>query len=247
MESANDDVINSHGFKITLHANGHEGDSNKWQLVDEVSNLATTSDRRGSLERFDDPRWEWPSAYDEEGNRISVVRKAWTVDSSTKVFKGTEKQGWVLSTDDPGHNRVAAITYYGNINDISSPGLTHGQPLPVSLSFFRPTLENGEVVIRWTTESELDNAGFNILRSETREGEYKQVNTELIQGNGTTGERSNYKWVDTTAKPGVVYYYQIEDVSFAGERQTLTVTKLKGLISAKNKLTTKWGELKEVQ
>ena len=138
-------------------------------------------------------------------------------------------------------------TWYGVNTDHGTPGHIAGTPLPVQLSFFRPTLEDGQVVVRWTTESELDNAGFNILRSETRNGEFKQVNTDLIQGNGTTGERSTYKWVDTTAKPGAVYYYQIEDVSFAGERTTLTTTKLKGLISAKNKLTTQWGELKEVQ
>ena len=141
----------------------------------------------------------------------------------------------------------AQDTWYGSNNDIGTPLHTAGTPLPVNLSFFRPTLEDGKVVIRWTTESELDNAGFNILRSDTRNGEFKQVNAQLIQGKGTTAERSTYKWVDTTAKPGAVYYYQIEDVSFAGERSTLTTTKLKGLISAKGKLTTKWGELKEVQ
>lgn len=138
-------------------------------------------------------------------------------------------------------------TWYGDEDDYGTPNNRPGVVLPVELSFFRPTLENGEVTIRWTTESELDNAGFNILRSETRNGEYKQVNAEMIQGAGTTGERSSYKWVDQTAKPGVVYYYQIEDVSFAGERQALAITKLKGLISAKSKLTTTWSELKASQ
>ena len=138
-------------------------------------------------------------------------------------------------------------TWYGSESDFGTPGSRKGQPLPVSLSFFRPTLEDGKVVIRWTTESELDNAGFNIYRSESRNGEFTKVNEQLIQGKGTTAERSTYKWVDTSAKPGAVYYYQIEDVSFAGERNTLTTTKMKGLISAKDKLTTKWGELKEVQ
>ncbi len=142
---------------------------------------------------------------------------------------------------------VVDETYYGDRSDWSTPLHTAGTPLPVSLSYFRPTLENGEVVIRWTTESELDNAGFNILRSDSRNGEFKQVNSELVQGAGTTGERNAYKWVDESAKLGVIYYYQIEDVSFAGEHQTLTTTKLKGLISAKNKLTTLWGGLKEVQ
>ena len=155
------------------------------------------------------------------------------------------KHAWVHTSDTKLAH--AQTTWYGSNSDYGTPGHTTSTPLPVSLSYFRPTLENGEVVIRWTTESELDNAGFNILRSDSRNGEFKQVNSELVQGAGTTGERNTYKWVDESAKLGVIYYYQIEDVSFAGEHQTLTTTKLKGLISAKNKLTTLWGGLKEVQ
>lgn len=139
----------------------------------------------------------------------------------------------------------AQTTYYGVDTDHGTPGHTANTPLPVELSFFRPTLEDGQVTIQWTTESELDNAGFNILRSDSRSGEFKQVNEQMIQGKGTTATRSAYKWVDTTAKPGAVYYYQIEDVSFAGEHNTLATTKLKGLISAKGKLTTSWGDIKD--
>ena len=120
-------------------------------------------------------------------------------------------------------------------------------PSPLNFPPSDLPLEDGKVVIHWTTESELDNAGFNIYRSETRNGEFKQVNAQLIEGAGTTGERNTYKWVDTTAKPGVVYYYQIEDVSFAGERQALAINRLKGYVSAKDKLTTRWGELKTLQ
>ena len=138
----------------------------------------------------------------------------------------------------------AQDTWYGNDTDHGTPGHTSNTPLPVELSFFRPTLQDGQVTIQWTTESELDNAGFNILRSDSRDGEFVQVNEQMIQGKGTTAQRSSYKWVDTTAKPGAVYYYQIEDVSFAGEHNTLATTKLKGLISAKGKLTTSWGDIK---
>ena len=81
--------------------------------------------------------------------------------------------------------------------------------------------------IRWTTESELNNAGFNILRSDTPNGTFKQVNAKLIQGQGNTGERHSYKWIDTSAKHGVSYYYQIEDVSFAVERNLLATNKVK--------------------
>ena len=249
MVDPGDDFLNVYGFNITLHANGHENDRSKWQLVDEVGNLASdANDRRGNRGRFDPPSWEWPYANTENGYRISVARTN-TVTGigdngfSRAVSEGTTRKSWILSSVDIRTHRIRYV-FYGHKDDISTPGQTLHSPLPVSLSFFRPTLEDGKVVVRWTTESELDNAGFNILRSNTQNGEFRRVNEKLIQGKGTTGERSNYKWTDTSAKHGTVYYYQIEDVSFTGERQTLMTTKLKGLISPKNKLTTRWSELK---
>ena len=119
-----------------------------------------------------------------------------------------------------------------------------GDPLPVSLSRFRAELAETGVVLKWATESELDNAGFNILRSETKDGEFKIVNPQLIQGAGTTSERHTYTWTDTTAKPNVVYYYQIEDISHAGVRKQLATVRMRGYVSAAGKLTTKWGDLK---
>ncbi len=258
MVNPGDAVINPYGFHIMLQTKGNEA-LDKRELVDEIGNLADEEDRRGNRQRFDDPRWDIPNGVDENGSRSSLVRtNVVTGDPTTMAFTraigdGTDAQGWILASMDqrtdvtitgfPGASGITSL-YYGAYTDIGTPGQTPGQPLPVSLSSFRPVLENGEVVIRWTTESELDNAGFNILRSDSRDGEYKQVNADLIQGSGTTGERNTYKWVDGSATPDAVYYYQIEDVSFAGERQILTTTRLKGLISAKNKLTTRWGELK---
>ena len=113
---------------------------------------------------------------------------------------------------------------------------------------FRPErLDSGEIVVRWITESELNNAGFNILRSDARDGEFTQLNTKLIAGQGTTSERNVYVFPDTSAKPNVVYYYQIQDVSLDGQVQTLRITHLRGNVSAAGKLTTIWGEIKALQ
>ena len=190
---------------------------------------------------------------DEEGNPITDANgdpmyneqgSVAPIGSVTSMLK--PEYAWIHATDllyldvPRGHQ-----TWFGTSTDKGTPLHISGTPLPVELSFFRPTLEDGQVTIQWTTESELDNAGFNILRSDSRNGEFRQVNEQMIQGKGTTAERSSYKWVDTTAKPGAVYYYQIEDVSFAGEHTKLATTKLKGLISAKGKLTTSWGDIKD--
>lgn len=244
MKVRGDTIFNPYGFSITLNAKTKGDDGNYSQLADSVGNLADPeSDRRGSRERFDPVRWTLPNGFNEDGQRVSIARRKNPVEG---LSDGREMSSWILSSHDGRTDRID-IVYYGDDEDISTPGQTIGSPLPVELSFFRPTLENGKVTIQWTTESELDNAGFNILRSDTRDSEFTQVNEQMIQGKGTTAERSTYKWVDTTAKPGAVYYYQIEDVSFAGEYNTLATTKLKGLISAKGKLTTQWGDLKNLR
>ncbi len=119
-----------------------------------------------------------------------------------------------------------------------------GEPLPVTLSYFRAEHADTGVVLKWTTESEVDNAGFFIYRSETKEDEFKIVNPTMIQGAGTTGERNEYTWTDTAAKPNTVYYYRIEDVSHAGVRKQLATVRLRGLVSASGKFTTTWADLK---
>ena len=214
------------------------------ELVDERNNLVDdVGNLDGRIRTADEPVWELPDGWTEGGDRTSIIRqhRRGTADD------GTRSEGWIPAAETSFLYLLEKNieTWYGLRTDQGSPGIRAGQALPVQLSQFRPDrTETGTVVIQWMTESEMDNAGFNILRSQTRMGEFKVINAQLIPGAGTTAERNTYTWTDTTAKPNVVYYYQIEDVSFDGERQTLATVRLRGLISAKGKLTTQWGELK---
>ena len=152
---------------------------------------------------------------------------------------------WGSAKDSAQLGRIPHETYYGASDDISTPGFYPGSASPVTLSSFLPKRTDAGVVIRWTTQSELNNAGFNILRSATKTGEFVVINPTMIQGAGTTGEKHTYGYTDKTAKPNLVYYYQIEDVSFDGNRQRLTdATRLRGHIGAAGKLPTTWGGLK---
>ena len=253
LENRNDPILSQKGFYILL--NDHKGNK-----VDEVGNLPATL-RRGVEARGPanyTPVWELPEMNHADGPRTSLIRiynDGMPADGLMKVvemdsgMKGGETDvGWRRAADTK-FNMVPGFTYYGNQNDIGSPGYRGGGPLPVSLSKFRPERlkETGEVVVRWITESELNNAGFNILRSDTRNGEYTKLNTQLIAGQGTTSERTTYEWKDTSAKPNVAYYYQIQDVSLDGRVTPLRVNRLKGHVNAAGKLTTTWGKLKALQ
>ncbi|MGB9299429.1 MAG: hypothetical protein WCD51_02420 [Anaerolineae bacterium] len=95
-----------------------------------------------------------------------------------------------------------------------APLVGHGQALaqePVSTS------EPGMVIVEWTTESEVNLAGFNIYRSESPDGPYVKLNDTLIPAAPDPIAGGSYSYTDTTVEPGVTYYYQLEDAELDGK------------------------------
>ena len=194
----------------------------------------------------------WPLPMD-EGARSSILRRHVQVSiGAAEPEDGMMMDSWALASDTSFAQvtHIRAASYYGSADDVGTPGFRAGGALPVELSHFRPARDKvtGAVVITWSTQSELNNAGFFIKRSQQRDGEFKVINATMIQGAGTSSEKQFYTYQDTTAQPNVVYYYQIEDVSLDGNHQTLTNgIRLKGHVSVAGKLTTLWGDLKTSQ
>ncbi len=204
-------------------------------------------DRFGNLNAENEIVWEIPMVVREK--RISLIRRLKSIRSKEYNFTfGINEFGWFPAekVERLIENRIQY--YYGRYTDIGAPGYRteDGVALPVKLSSFRSQLNrNGQIILSWVTESELDNAGFNILRSQSKQGPFVRVNPKLIQGAGTTGQRNSYTWTDTTAKPDVAYYYRIEDVSFSGFRNQLATVRTRGHVSASERYITQWGNLKK--
>ena len=228
------------GAKATRQAAEKKAAAKRKAATDMVGNLGA------------DGAAAWALPMSEDGRSSIIRRHVQVAIGAAAPDDGTLMDSWVLASDTgfaaPTHIRT--VTYYGAANDVGTPGFRAGGALPVELSHFRPARdkETGAVVITWSTQSELNNAGFFIKRSQQRDGEFKVINATMIQGAGTSSEKQFYTYNDTTAQPNVVYYYQIEDVSLDGNRQTLTNgIRLKGHVSVAGKLTTLWGDLKTSQ
>jgi len=72
-------------------------------------------------------------------------------------------------------------------------------PLPVTLSSFSGTFIDGSSILSWSTQSEANNLGWNVFRSETEEiTSGLQINAEMIEGAGTTTEQTDYTFADQT-------------------------------------------------
>ena len=173
-----------------------------------------------------------------DGVRSSLIRR---FDHSVPR-SGLERRGWRSAYNT---KRLVAGLYYGHQNDLGTPGYRRGKPLPINLSHFSVRFDKDRVVINWTTESELNNAGFNILRSTSPTKNFRPINPKLIQGAGTTGQRNEYQFIDKTAKSDVAYYYRLEDVDLSGTRAFLNTYRLRGVITPTGKRITNWGTLKD--
>ena len=229
IKRARDTFLSTEGFYLKLtDRNG--------TLVDEVGNK--DSDRRSD----DAPAWALPLSA-EAGSRSSLIRRY--TDGTSAAEPGRKRSSWILAARIKKVASSSNVLYWGDADDIGTPGHREGGALPVELSSFSMTrTEAGAVVLTWTTESEVDNAGFNLRRSEKRESGFTLLNPALIAGAGTTGERQTYTFTDTSAKPGVEYYYQIEEVAFDGKPATLVTRLLPGPVSAANRMLTTFGAVK---
>ncbi len=119
--------------------------------------------------------------------------------------------GWALDTATPGALNASQVS--GDIR------------LPVELSSFSAIGSNNEVVLRWATESELDNIGFELWRSTSREGDYTEI--AFINGNFTSNERIEYSFTDNQVSNENTYWYFLVDVDANGVRtqhQVISVT-----------------------
>jgi hypothetical protein len=73
------------------------------------------------------------------------------------------------------------------------------------------------VRVEWSTETEMNTAGFNLYRGESADGPFDvKVNEQLIAPAADPLTGGKYQYVDKTARAGVTYYYRLEEVERNG-------------------------------
>jgi len=82
-------------------------------------------------------------------------------------------------------------------------------PTEVTLSRLETSVQNGSVIVKWETTSEIDNLGFNLYRSASTNGARTKLNSTLIPSLVPPGSPfgAAYEYADTGVAPGMVYYW----------------------------------------
>lgn len=131
---------------------------------------------------------------------------------------------------DEGSGSVAADSSgsHFNLTLVNSPvwgGLTDGT-LPVQATDFVAKADVGSVRLSWKTESEVNIAGFNILRKDPAAVMFTLIagyaNIGDLKGMGTSSTGKGYSYTDSKVKLGSTYQYKIQSVDVTGTTEDLT-------------------------
>lgn len=102
------------------------------------------------------------------------------------------------------------VYVYNNLDDLA---------LPVTLTLFTATTVEGHVVLKWITQSEIDNLGFIVQRrldSTNWEKIADFQNDAALLGRGSSSVAAEYRFIDDQAISGLTYFYRLGDVNVSG-------------------------------
>ena len=87
--------------------------------------------------------------------------------------------------------------------------------VPVELvSFTASTLQNEKTIqLNWTTATETNNSGFEILRKTQNDSEWNTIG--FVPGFGTTTEPKSYSFSDENVTTGI-YKYRLKQIDLDG-------------------------------
>jgi hypothetical protein len=111
-----------------------------------------------------------------------------------------------------------AMTYSGaslQSTIVNAPLSGSNSPLPVRLNSFTAKLKLNSVLLRWQTESEINNSGFDVERKNLN-GTW--LKTGFVRGNGTTNIPSNYLFEDKNIPAGK-YKYRLKQIDNNGNHE----------------------------
>ena len=154
-----------------------------------------------------------------DGTGWSQVSHTWTFDSNTGANDGLVVEARIYSGSGAGENVIyiddASITVS---NESAIIHAANDQTLPVELTSF--TAEDGVdgVLLKWTTESEVENLGFMLERRTAEAEDWNLIasykTNDALGGQGNYSGTTNYEYIDNLIENGVEYEYRLSDVDW---------------------------------
>ena len=140
-----------------------------------------------------------------------------------ELFKSSDGSTWTeqsASTINTTDNKIT-LTGINAFSYWTAAPTGSDQSLPVELAAFTAENQSGGVLLKWVTESEIENLGFILSRRlKAQSLKWTEIASYLtndaLAGHGSTTQRHAYRYTDTTVEPGATYEYRLGDVDYRG-------------------------------
>ncbi|MHC4792083.1 MAG: T9SS type A sorting domain-containing protein [Planctomycetota bacterium] len=192
----------------------------------------------GSLTVLAAGELEWNSSIDHTELRVSWSTMTNGLTSGPTSFSGlavnSTKSGSYSAAWPSENTDLASTTFTFAWTESGGEGITPNaapvvenpsdQSLPVELSTFTAKSEGRAVTLFWRTATEVNNSGFSIYRSEEKNGTYTKIG--FVPGAGNSAIPIDYQFTDEEAELGKTYFYYLEDIDIAGEKDKSETIKV---------------------
>jgi len=126
------------------------------------------------------------------------------------VFASTTVYGWMRLTKNSFGNYTIVDWAFEN----TGASILTGATAAVSLAAFDGRLQANDMHLTWRTAEEVNNAGFEVERSEDGIN-FRSI--AWVDGYGTTTDFKDYYYDDKNLREGKTYYYRLRQVDNTGE------------------------------
>jgi hypothetical protein len=139
-------------------------------------------------------------------------------------YQGLENggDGWLrIMRFSPADKKIYVKTYSPKLDAFKSGPLSQfeldyeftNSPLPVELAFFSGSLNGGNIDLRWRTETEVNNYGFDIERTKDNSD---WLTIGFVDGHGNSNSLKQYNFIDTDIDQSGTYYYRLKQTDNDG-------------------------------
>jgi hypothetical protein len=117
---------------------------------------------------------------------------------------------------------LAWAATFNNEQDVYYSYITDTTLVPVELISFAATSNGKEVILNWSTATELNNQLFEVQRS-FEGSDFASVG--FVNGKGTTTERQDYTYRDKILTDGK-YYYRLKQIDYLGRYEYSNIIEI---------------------
>jgi photosystem II stability/assembly factor-like uncharacterized protein len=190
-------------------------DMNNGLMVADVGNIFITSDGANT--------WQTVSSgtsFDIDALFYLNENNIWAAGYSGIILQSTEGgQGWEFASS-PNFRDLTSIFFlndslgwaFGNNGTIIKT-FNGGGIIPVELISLTAEKMNNEISLSWSTATETNNKGFEILRTAQNRNDWQVLG--FANGHGTTTEMQHYSFTDKNLSPGK-YKYRLKQFDYDG-------------------------------